>query len=135
MVEFDIEAFRGGSGRDTLAALRGLARDYRDDPAFRARLESDPRAELAARDVNVIPESAEVRLKVNTPEVFHLVMAADPNSAVSDQLLRGISGGSSASTAATVGSAGCASTTPSCLGSASSVSTAGSAGSAGCADS
>ena len=135
MVEFDIEAFREGSGRATLAALRGVARDYRDDPAFRARLEADPRAELAAREVNVIPESAEVRLKVNTPEVFHLVMAADPNSVVSDQLLRGISGGSSASTAATVGSAGCASTTPSCLGSASSVSTAGSAGSAGCADS
>ena len=135
MVEFDIDAFREGSGRDALAALRRLARDYRDDPDFRARLAADPRAELAARDVNVIPESAEVRLKVNTPEVFHLVMAADPNSTVSDQLLRNVSGGSSASTAATVGSAGCASTTPSCLGSVSSVSTAGSAGSAGCADS
>ena len=135
MVEFDIEAFREGSGRDTLTALLALARDYRDDPDCRARLEADPRAELAARDVDVVPASAEVRVKVNTPEVFHLVMAADPNSAVSDQLLGDVAGGSSASTVATAGSGGTASTTPSCLGCVSSVSTAGSAGSAGCADS
>lgn len=131
MAEFDIEAFWEGPERDTLAALLEMARDYRDDPDFRARIEADPRAELAARDVRVVPESAEVRLAVNTPEVFHLVVNEDPNSAVSDQLLGGVAGGSSASTVATAGSAGTASTTPSCLGSAGSVSTLGSAGTAG----
>lgn len=134
MTSFDIEAFREGPGRDALLTLRDAARDYRDDPEFRARLEADPRAELTARELQIMPEDAEVRLAVNTPEVFHLVMAADPNSTVSDQLLSNVSGGSSASTVATLGSAGTASTLPSCLGSAGSVSTAGSAGTAGCAD-
>lgn len=131
MVEFDIEAFLEGPERDTLAALLEMARDYRDDPDFRARVEADPRAELAARDVHVVPESAEVRLAVNTPEVFHLVVNEVSNAAVSDQSLGGVAGGSSASTVATAGSAATASTTPSCLGSAGSVSTVGSAGTAG----
>ena len=131
MIEFDIKAFWEGPERDTLATLLEMARDCRDDPDFRARLEADPRAELAARDVHVVPESAEVRLVSNTPEVFHLVMGADPNAAVSDQLLDNVAGGSSASTAATASSGGTASTAPSCLGTAGSVSSLGSAGTAG----
>ena len=131
MIEFDIEAFREGPGRDVLQTLRAAARDYRDDPDFRARIEADPRTELAARDLPIEPPGAEVRLAVNTPEVFYLVMGADPNSTVSDQLLGGVAGGSSASSVASVGCAGTASTTPSCLGSVGSVSTAGSAGTAG----
>ena len=55
MTSFDIEAFREGPGRDALLTLRDAARDYRDDPEFRARLEADPRAELTARELQIMP--------------------------------------------------------------------------------
>ena len=132
MSDFPTQAFDPGPGHDLLLSLTDVARDYWDDPDFRARLEADPRAELEARNVSVEPADAEVRLRVNTPDVFHLVMAGDPNVAVSDQHLFGVSGGtSSASSVSTVGSAVTAGTVPSTASSASSVSSVGSAGSAG----
>lgn len=130
MSEFSIQAFEPGQGRDMLQSLIDAARDYRDDPDFRARLEADPRGELAARNLRIEPEDAEVQLHVNTPDVFHMVLAADPNAAMSDQSLSAVAGGSSASSAGSVGSAGTVSTTPSCFGCVSSVLSAGSAGSA-----
>ena len=130
MDEFTIQAFEAGRGRDMLQSLLDVARDCRDDPDFRAQLEADPRAVLAQRDLRVEPEDAEVRLHMNTPDVFHLVMTGDPNAAVSDQYLSAVAGGSSASSAGSVSSAGTVSTAPSCVGTAGSVLSAGSAGTA-----
>ena len=130
MSEFSIQAFESGLGRDMLQSLTDAAKDYRDDPDFRARLEADPRGELAARNLRVEPADADVQLHVNTPDVFHLVMGADPNAAVSDQQLSAVAGGSSASSAGSVSSAGTVSTMPSCFGCAGSVLSAGSAGTA-----
>ena len=126
-----IDAFGEGDAGDAVLALMGIAREYRDDPDFRARIEADPRAVLEARGVVLGPdEGAEIRLAVNTLEVFHLGLPENPNAVVSDNVLSGVSGGSSVSTAGTVGCAGCASTAPSCFGTTSSASSAGSGGTA-----
>ena len=130
MTRFSSEAF-DASYRDTLQTLMAAAHAYRDDPEFRARIEADPRGVLQERDVEIKPDDAEVRLRVNTPEVFHLVLPADPNAVLSDRLLRDVAGGSSASTAGTAGSGGSVSSFASCLGCASSLSSAGTGGTAG----
>lgn len=125
------EAFGAGDAGDAVLTLMSIAREYRDDPGFRARIEADPRAVLEARGVELGPDGgAEIRLAVNTPEVFHLGLPENPNAVVSDNVLSGVSGGSSVSTAGTVGCAGCASTAPSCFGTTSSASSAGSGGTA-----
>ena len=131
-----IEAFGEGASGSLVLSLMAVAREYRDDPDFRARIEADPRGMLEARGVlearemEPTAEDAEIRLAVNTPEVFHLCLPADPNAVVSDNFLSGVAGGSSASSAGTVGSAGCASTAPSCFGTTSSASSLGSGGTA-----
>ena len=127
---FNAEAFAPGLGREMLKVVADAARDYRNDPDFRARIEADPRAELEARSMHFEPDDLEVRLYVDTPEVFHLVIAADPNAAVSDQFLDSTVGGSTASSAGSVGSVSTASSFPSCVGSGASVSCVGSGGSA-----
>ena len=131
-----VEAFGEGSPSDLVLNLMAVARDYRDDPEFRARIEADPRAVLEERGVletsGVEPtaEDGEFRLAVNTAEVFHLCLPQNPNEAVADNVLSGVAGGSSASSAGTVGCAGCASTAPSCFGTTSSASSASSGGTA-----
>ena len=76
-------------------ALSGLARECRDDPGLRRRLDADPRAFFGERDVD-LPAEIDFRVAANTPEVFHLVMPQDPNAALSDQDLARISGGTAA---------------------------------------
>lgn len=134
-----IKAFGEGPSSEMVLGLMAVARDYRDDPAFRARIEADPRATLEERgvldtqDAGPTAADGEIRLVVNTPEVFHLCLPQNPNTAVSDKILSGVAGGSgdsSASSAGTVGTAGCASTAPSCFGTASSTSSIGSGGTA-----
>lgn len=131
MNDFSIQAFEPGVGRDMLQSLVDVARDYRDDPDFRARIEADPRGMLAERELRIEPQDAEVQLHVNTPDVFHLVIAQNPNATVSDSQLAAVAGGSSASSAGSVSSAGTVSTAPSCVGCAGSVLSVGSGGSAG----
>ena len=124
----DLQAFEPGRVEGILA---DAARDRRDDPDFRARLEADPRAELEARGVPLrAEEGVEVALHVNTPDVFHLVMVADPNTAVSDQYLSAIAGGSTASSAGSVGTVSTVGSFLSTVGSGASVSSVGSGGSA-----
>lgn len=112
--------------------LADAARDRRDDPDFRARLEADPRGVLEARGVpfGSSEEGIEVALHANTPDVFHLVMVADPNAAVSDQYLTAIAGGSTASSAGSVGTVSTVGSFLSTVGSGASVSCVGSGGSA-----
>ena len=76
-----------------------------------------------------LPPGAELRIAENTPEKIHLVVPADPNASLSDEELRGVSGGSSAASTSTVGSFGTVASAPSCLSSASSAGSVGSASS------
>ena len=77
------------------SALSRLARECRDDPGLRRRLDADPRAFFGERDVD-LPAEIDFRVAADTPEVFHLVMPQDPNAAMSDEDLARISGGTAA---------------------------------------
>ena len=76
-------------------ALSALARECRDDPDLRRRLDADPRAFFSERDLD-FPAGIDFRVAADTPEVLHLVMPQDPNSAISDQELARIAGGTAA---------------------------------------
>lgn len=114
---------------ENLRMLTAAARSYRDDPEFRAQLETDPQTALAGVGVDLDVPGSDIQVRANTAEVFHLVMPADPNSTLTDEMVQNIAGGSTASTAGSAGS-GSTISTP-----ASSVSSAGTAGSAGSATS
>lgn len=112
---------------ENLRVLTAAARSYRDDPEFRAQLETDPQTALAGVGIDLDVPGSDIRVRANTEEVFHLVMPADPNSTLTDEMVQNIAGGSTASTAGSAGSGSTVSTPASSL---SSAGTAGSAGSA-----
>ena len=87
--------------QDVGEALGALARECRDDPGLRRRLDADPRAFFSERHVD-FPAGLDFRVAANTPEVFHLVMPPDPNAAISDEDLTQVSGGTGNSTLSTV---------------------------------
>ena len=87
--------------QDIGGALSALARECRDDPGLRRRLDADPRAFFGERGVD-LPAGIDFGIAVNTPEVFHLVMPQDPNAAISDQDLTQISGGTPLSTLSSI---------------------------------
>ena len=108
--------------------LEAMARSYRDDPDFRTRCDTEPRATLAGAGLELDVPGMDFQVRANTAEVFHVVLPADPNSALEDSMIQHIAGGSTASTAACAGSAG----TFSCpVSTASTGGTLGSVGSAG----
>lgn len=107
-----------------------LSRQYRDDAAFRARMDADPHAVLAGVGMEV-PAGVEIRIARNTRETLNLVLVREGSSYLSDEAMNEIAGGSSASTIGSAGSAGSASTVPSTFSSASSASSVASAGCAG----
>ena len=74
-----------------------IADAYREDPDFRASLDSDPVATLAENDVDVRPDT-EVRVVQDTAEVFHFVLPPDFNIDMSDEMLGMVAGGKSANT-------------------------------------
>ena len=115
--------------RDNVQVLVEAARSYRDDPDFRARIESEPRAALADLGVEIEPSELGVQVCANTEEVFHVVMPVDPNTAVRDEDMRVVVGGTTVSTAGSATTASTVGCVPSTISSASSASTAGSAGS------
>ena len=83
--------------------LQTIAQEYRDDAQFRAQLDASPRDVLAGKGLTM-PAEGDVRVFVNTENVFHLALPPDPNALISDEALAGVSGGttcafSSASTA------------------------------------
>jgi hypothetical protein len=61
------------------------------DPAFRAQLQADPHAALAALTGMTIPESVRITVHEESPADIHLVIAAD--SALNDSDLELVSGG------------------------------------------
>ena len=106
--------------------LDALAVRYRGDERLRQRLEAgDARAEVSIPELEELPPEAEIRVVADTDEVVHFVMPPDPNAALDDVDLVGVSGGNSVSSAGTLGTVG---SFPSCISSGSTVS------SGGCAD-
>lgn len=72
-------------------AWRAVAKAWDEDPEYRARMESDPKAALAAEGVHIAAD--EVRVVVDTDEVFHLALPPDPNSDLADEGIENVSGG------------------------------------------
>ncbi len=100
------------------------------DPEFRERMQTDPGAAISSWGVD-LPPGIDVRVHVNTDDVFHFILPPDPNVALSDETLGMVAGGKSASTAGSAGSASSvatACTTASCVASASSVGSGGTHG-------
>ena len=113
--------------QDNLRALWEMARSYRDDPDFRARLDAEPRAVLAAGGIEIEPPEVGLRVRANTEDVFYVAMPPDPNIVLLDASLQEIAAGVTAGTAASAGSA----STFSCpIGSASTGSSVGTASTA-----
>ena len=104
-------------------AFQDAARRYREDEAWRARIDDGEAEAVSAlmRDVDLKPApGATVRVKANDAATFHVVLPPDPNMALVDESLSGIAGGTRASSMASVTTAstvGC-SCMPSTLGSA-----------------
>ena len=82
-----------------------MARSYRDDPEFRARLEAEPRAVLAEGGLEIQPPEIDLRVRANTADVFYVTMPPDPNKVLLDESLREIAGGTTAGSLACAGSA------------------------------
>ena len=118
--------------QDNLRALISVARSYRDDPDFRRRAASEPRAALAGVGIEFEPPEMEVRICANSEDVVYVAMPPDPNVALKDEeSMYVVAGTSTASSAGSAGSATTMSSIPSTISSASSASTVGSAGCAG----
>lgn len=118
--EFDRDAY--GS------TLFDLAAECRDDPAFRQRLETDPRAALAGRPgLTDLPADVDVRISHNAEDVMYLVFPANPNAALADTAISNVTGGSTVGSGGTASSGATLSCPTLCF---SSVGCAGTAGSA-----
>ena len=92
-VQMEPEGFRRSARQ-----LVSIADAYREDPDFRANLDSDPVATLAGIDVDVLPDS-EVRVVQDTAKIFHFVLPPDFNIDMADEVLDMVAGGKSASAA------------------------------------
>ena len=117
-----------GRFRDSLAEGLALSERYSSDPDFRSRIEAGDVAEpLEALGIKP-PEGVAAKIVVNTPDTFHLVMPADPNAELGEDVLSMIGGGKTAGSAGSAGSASTASTAFSCISTASSAGSVGTAG-------
>ena len=112
--------------QDNLRAMWEMARRYRDDPEFRARLEAEPRAVLAEGGLEIQPPGIDLQVRANTADVFYVALPPDPNAVLLDASLREIAGGT---TAGSIACAGSASTFSCPIGSASTGSSVGTVGS------
>ena len=113
--------------QDNLRAMWEMARRYRDDPEFRARLEAEPRAVLADGGIEIQPPGIGLQVRANTADVFYVTLPPDPNKVLLDEALREVAGGTT--TAGTIACAGSASTFSCPIGSASTGSSVGTVGS------
>ena len=60
-----------------------FAAQYREEPDFRSRVDTNPRAVL--NDFGIDPSPGyDIRIEENSDEVFHIVMPSDPSAALSD---------------------------------------------------
>lgn len=116
--------------RTMMDRLGILADDCAVDGALRARCATEPRNVLEEYGVGLPQDMREELLILrNDADTYHMVMPVDPNTDLSDEVMRGVTGGTTAGTAGTIGSAATASSIPSTVSSASSVGSAGTASS------
>ena len=71
-----------------------VVKTWRDDAAWRARVEADPKAALAEKGVDMSGVD-EVRVAVDTPETTHVVFPA-PEAPLPDGELKRVVGGTNA---------------------------------------
>ena len=72
--------------------IERLSDRWHSDPEFRAQVEADPKAALAAGGLSVPAEEAVVA--VDTEDTVHLVFPPNPNADLSDDELAAMAGGS-----------------------------------------
>ena len=84
-------AYRGVG--DFLLGIEALSERYRGDEEFRSQMATGGTADSLSEFGLLIPAQAEVRIVENTDEIFHLVLPADPNTSLSDELLNTVTGG------------------------------------------
>ncbi len=116
---------------ESIRKVTELAESCRLDPDMLDRLnqQGGQLREKVFQDFGVdSPEGLEAVFVANSEGVEHFIIPLDPNSALNDEHLAKVTGGSTASTAGTIGSASSFLTFTS-------LSTAGTAGTAGCAGS
>ena len=106
MTDEEFEFYRGN-----YAALSEFAERYRADAALRGRLAAGDGSEVPLE----IPPGMEIRVAEQSPDVYYVAMPADPNAAMSDQMLESVSGGIQVGTLSSVGTTSTASSVPSTL--------------------
>ncbi|MCY4430997.1 MAG: hypothetical protein OXC11_11480 [Rhodospirillales bacterium] len=107
-----------------------IARIYHSDGGTRIEPGTEAYAALSRMGIE-LPPGMDIQVSANSDDTFHVVFPPDPNTALSDEMLGSVAGGSTASTVGSYGTAstiGCALSTVSSAGTASSVGSAGSAG-------
>lgn len=77
-------------------AIERLAERWRGDPEFRARVEADTKAELAAIGFRI--PAGEAVIAADTEDTVHIVFPPDPNAELTDDELTAAAGGSSGGT-------------------------------------
>ena len=78
---------------DFLLGLETLSERYREDEGFRSRMTSGDAAGTLSEFGLDLPPRTEVRVVENASESFHLVLPPDPNTALSDDRLEAVVGG------------------------------------------
>ena len=77
---------------DEMAQFSNFTRKYQENPELRARAATEPHAVLSEHGIHMPPEH-DVRIVANTAETFNLVMPPDPNSALAEEDLAAVAGG------------------------------------------
>ena len=72
--------------------IRAIAKIWREDADFRAEVETDPKAALASRGLE-IDGPADVRVVADTEDTVHFVFPSDPDAALPESALDGVAGG------------------------------------------
>ena len=103
-------------------SIVALAHEWEADPEARSRADETLRGLFSERGIEV-PGEVELRVVENSRGVHHMVMPPDPNAALADEALSGVSGGNCVGSAGTASSVGSLISTLSTGGTASSAST------------
>lgn len=72
-------------------AYDAVLQAWREDSAYRERMEANPKAALAEKGLDMT--AGDVRVAVNNPGVFHVVFPPAPNGALPDGAMDGVVGG------------------------------------------
>ena len=79
--------------KERALTFAAFAKQWREDADFRAEFEADPKSAIAARGGELIREVEDVRVVEDTEDTVHFVLPPNPNGAMSEQALAGVSGG------------------------------------------